>query len=938
MIKPLILETKLIPPGGSSVLPRTKLVDEFRHSDERLTILVADAGYGKSTLMGQFYQALDGSPGVWYQFSPADRDMAVFLSHLVEGVNRHISGFRTSMERVLSGKEHDNDWESFLTVFTNEISAAAETPFTFFFDDFQLAKEFENIHRALQFLIMHLPSDYRIVVASRERPLLSIGRLRTQRKLREIDTEALRFTIEEMAEVYSGCCARELNQKELEAWYSATEGWPVAIVLSRSLLTVDRRLPSHISPDLLGAHGSVADYLAEEVWSELEDDMKRFLMETSLLETVEVEICDQALKDDGKEKISSAMLLHELEARNLMITCLEEGISYIYHPLVRQFLQNKLSQSIPISGLYELHERYGRVFTDKGQYDTAINHFLEAQSLDLAIGIIEDHCEAILEAGQYDTVSEWLSRLPVKTISARPWLAYYSARSIERKGDVAHALRWYEAAEKGFTRDQDSDGLFACALSMAEFFFMRDMHGRGLEKATESLNWATTKKQKVASLSRMALQNLVLGFGHDALNLLKQAMGLCDETMVETRFSLDVSSLASHWFAGEFPILHDKAVRMQQESGMHSPALARFYILSWKVFSLYEMGRYEDALDAIGERSEYLGDDDQLLRMSYKFLRGVVLLNVGNGKAGQKVVETLVREVGESRALGPYYTPNYMGSFLRRQGDPAGAIEAHSRYLHHRDRGNQYTAASCLVNLGADRLRLNHNDPEGIRNLEEAQVLAVEHGYRYILTQVHFNFARTALLEGDEEQAHVEISKALELAALYQHNNFIIQEGRISVSLLAFAFSRDIQREYLIQVLSSIGPVALEDFASLLKHDLIQTRNAAIDALAASGGVKAAPYIRRALRDQDISVRRTANAELRRLRSSIDAPEEILTRRESQVMELIAEGLSNAEISERLYISEPTAKKHTSNIFMKLGLTSRSQLAALLHNKKTNSA
>lgn len=908
------------------MLPRARLVDDFGQNDVRVTILCADAGYGKTTLMGQFYQDLDGKLGVWYQLGLGDKNMAVFLAHLVEGVSSHMTGFGAAMDRALSGmKNTDGDWESYLTVFINEISAS-DKPFVFFFDEFQLANDFENIRDAVQFLIKYLPTDYRVVLASRERTSLSLGRLRTQRKLKEIDTEDLRFTMEEMEGVYRGCCEKDLNEDELRIWYTATQGWPVAIVLSRNLLTIERRIPEHVNPELLGEHGTIAGYLAEEVWSELDDELKQFLMVTSILDTVDIEICDQALMaGEGK---SSVGLLREMEARNLMISCLEEGRSYIYQPLVRQFLSMKLEQIMPVAEVDDLHRRYGEAYDGNGQYDLAIQHYLQSRSPDLAVGIIETRGEAILDAGHYKTLAKWLSQIPVKTITARPWLAYYSAKSSERLGDLAGAERWYEVAEKGFSSRSDAAGSYACAMSMAEFFFMRDMHRRSLEKAIDARKWAVTPEHKVAAFSRMATQNLLLGYGQEALELLKQAAALCDGTMVDTRFVLEVTELVPLWFAGEFPALHDEVIRLQRASSPRSLMFARFQILCWKVLALYEMARYEAALAAIDERSGYLGDEDQLFRLGFEFLRGVVLLNVGDGQAGREIIEGIDREVGDSKVLGPFYTPNYLGAYLRRQDELERAIEVHSSCLHHRDGGNQYTAASCLVNLGAARIR-GRQHSEGIRNLEEARALAADHGYRFISTQACFNFAWAALEKGDNDKALAEIRKALKNASLYQHNNFIIEEGKISAGLIAFAFGHGIEQEYLLSVLPSIGPVAIEALAELLKSDSASVRTVAITALSASGGVAAAPYIRRVLRDEDLDVRRTASSELRRLRMSIDSPEKILTRRENQVMELIAEGMSNAEISERLYISEPTAKTHISRIFRKLGLTSRSQVAAL---------
>ena len=53
-----------------------------------------------------------------------------------------------------------------------------------------------------------------------------------------------------------------------------------------------------------------------------------------------------------------------------------------------------------------------------------------------------------------------------------------------------------------------------------------------------------------------------------------------------------------------------------------------------------------------------------------------------------------------------------------------------------------------------------------------------------------------------------------------------------------------------------------------------------------------------------------------------------LTPREREVAGLLAEGLTNAGLADRLYISPRTAAVHVSNILSKLGMSSRSEVAA----------
>ena len=71
-----------------------------------------------------------------------------------------------------------------------------------------------------------------------------------------------------------------------------------------------------------------------------------------------------------------------------------------------------------------------------------------------------------------------------------------------------------------------------------------------------------------------------------------------------------------------------------------------------------------------------------------------------------------------------------------------------------------------------------------------------------------------------------------------------------------------------------------------------------------------------------------AEALATRLESSALRTNGELTARETEVASLIAEGLTNGQLAERLFISPKTAAVHVSNILAKLGLSTRAEIAA----------
>ena len=133
---------------------------------------------------------------------------------------------------------------------------------------------------------------------------------------------------------------------------------------------------------------------------------------------------------------------------------------------------------------------------------------------------------------------------------------------------------------------------------------------------------------------------------------------------------------------------------------------------------------------------------------------------------------------------------------------------------------------------------------------------------------------------------------------------------------------------------------AVEAFGYGYRYEEARTRWRWAEALLAAGE-------REAARDQLTAARAEAKAMGARplaeaidalaRRGRLDAPaargSELLTEREAEVLELVAQGLTNRQIGERLFISGKTVSVHVSNLLAKLGVASRAEAVSVAHRR-----
>lgn len=445
-----ILITKVKPPQRrKDILHRVRLVDTIHQNLHRkLTFVSAPAGYGKTTLLIDFANDVDAIV-CWYLISPEDKDLVQFTRHVVAAFQQQIPNFGKELEQVLNTTSGVSDPASLAAELINEVERHVEDFCVLVLDDYHLAGENELIVDLIESLLEHLPDQLRILIGSRSVYGIPTANLYIRDELVTISAEELRFRGDELQKLVLQNYHVRLTPEQAGELAKRADGWIVAILLAI------RSMDNGAFPKITGAMEQVYDYLAEEVVSRQDADLREFMYSTSILGDFSEGLCNFVLESED-----SGDFLRALEERNLFVTRTEtsEGYSYRYHQLFAEFLEDHLKQSDP-KRMYRLHSRVADWFKDLGQWEPAIRHKLEAQEYVEAAKWIDSIANLFYTAGRQSLLSTWYMALkePEDFTAHAPRLLLYEAKIVGNQNDYVTSEALLDIAEPILRKQKDFD-------------------------------------------------------------------------------------------------------------------------------------------------------------------------------------------------------------------------------------------------------------------------------------------------------------------------------------------------------------------------------------------------------------------------------------------------------------------------------------------------
>ncbi|MEM6453056.1 MAG: LuxR C-terminal-related transcriptional regulator [Cyanobacteria bacterium P01_D01_bin.105] len=409
-----LLETKLYHPKWSAdLVSRPRLINCI-HPQRKLTLVLAPAGFGKTTLLAEWVAAASTRSVAWVSLDKSDNDPAIYWTYLLVALHKIQPSLGVRSLALLKSPQPP-PLESVLMTLLNELTAVEEN-IALILDDYHVI-ETQAIHDGIGFLLSHLPPQMHLMIASRADPPLSLARLRSHGELTELRVSDLRFTPDEAAAFLNQVMGLEISATDLSALEQRTEGWIAGLRLAALSLQGREDVADFVAA-FSGDDRYIVDYLLEEVLQRQPQRVRHFLLQTAILERLSGSLCDAVTNQtDGQE------MLEALERGNLFIIPLDNKRQwYRYHHLFADVLQAHALMEWP-ERMHTLHGQASEWYEQHNLFSEAIHHALAAQDFERAADLIEQVWPTMRRRQQETTVLGWILSLPDALIRNRPVLS-----------------------------------------------------------------------------------------------------------------------------------------------------------------------------------------------------------------------------------------------------------------------------------------------------------------------------------------------------------------------------------------------------------------------------------------------------------------------------------------------------------------------------------
>ena len=881
-----------IPSTGDKVVHRAALFDKLNKGLHGKLILVsAPAGYGKSTLISDWI-IKDEIPAVWYSIDKRDNDLVEFLSSIIQGTKTFNQEIGAHAIEVLKSPQK-LDLEKILESFINDLLKLKQD-LLLVLDDFHLIENYE-ILQMIAFILEHAPNNLHILISTRSDPAFPLARLRSQNELLELRSSELNFTLNDIITLFNKNLKLDLTIDDIHLLKSKTEGWIAGLQLAA--LTIQGRDDiSDYLKKFAGDNRYIMDYLMEEVLSNQTQEVKDFLLKTSVLERFSAPLCNTALQIENSQQ-----LLESLEKENMFIIPLDnEKIWFRYHHLFADLLNQHLIHKYQdeINGI---HLKVSKWFEQNRFIYEAIVHALKANNADRAMNLLNENIEGHWVRGDHSAILEFGKQLPEQKIITNTKFCIFYTWMLITAGEIKKAERYLNETEKIFitnNKDDDSykDTLGKLSLTYALLYALlgkKEMVIKYSEQAISNLSdknplwngWA------YVTFGDAYLMNANLAESEKSYSLAidnaKKANNQYLQITAKYKYAL---CLARHGkYKSAFQICKEQLdffnSRLIDDElyGNYKAGLNNLYGAIQ-----FEWNEVEEGLkNAIKGFELSKKANDIAIRIFCSVNMSNLYFSLGELDKATKILNELEgnQEFKQTTQWLSIHVIAWKAELLMCRGKIEEASNILTKYEGNLDEAINKKSEIILLRL-AKLYIIQRKADKALKLLEELNILADNYDKYYLKFYNYVLLGQIYKILNKTTQAKESLIKAIHLAQKENYIRLFIDE-REAIKDLLDEIWKDSKTKSSI-ALNSISKEYLQDL--MLAFDLEKKRT--------------------------------------RLQTDND-----LSSRELDTLKLIAKNLSNKEIAGQLYISVTTVKTHVRNILLKLEAKNRNDAVSKAKDK-----
>lgn len=935
----MLLESKFFQPRPrQEILLRPHLLERLQEGLQcKLILVLSQAGFGKSTLVAQWFNTLTGSHKTsadsqvngqehnakshstknhrvaWLSLDGNDNDPVRFFDYLVAALQRVDATIGVYARGQLTAPQPSTNLEPLVISLLNDLTNLSNTGhehFVLALDDYHTITS-QEVHHIIHTLINHAPPHFHLLLISRTEPPLPLTRWRMHRDLLEIRENDLRFRLDEATTYLLETMHCTISHEDVAALELRTEGWIVGLHLA-ALSLQSRPDAAAFITEFTGNHAYLVDYLTEEVLQRQPSEIQEFLLQTSLLARFNSALLDAVLERTGSQRI-----LEYLERSHLFVIPLDsERGWYRYHHLFAEMLRRRVQEDTNFDSA-QIYRRAAKWYADKELTLESIDYALAAEDYANAITLIEQAIPTLLVRGHFVTLMQWFNRLPSDVLRSRPALCVTRARVAMRQQRLDEAAQWIDHTWQALAQQTQPDQAITQSITA-------EAYALGIDLA----------------LNRGQLD--------ETIQLSQKALAIIPEEFIRTRGEiLFFLSIAYYWLSRheEAEATATQAARLATRA---EDTLTAIYAWTNLARYAYTQGKLRNSLAAL-EQAWALASQHHAQQMvvmgSYHNNMGQIMMEWNQLDAAESHYlqsihiseqsqnpRTLLR--GYSLILPIYQAKGEFAKadeMLQRAQQIMRDYELSAQIIDECSRtiiqkwlgdGNLLAVGEWVEKRGLLPSDVNNFDSNG---LEDEYLLVA----RYLIKQNKLAEA-AALLERVSASAKALDKRTIGIAIQSEYARVLYQMGetRRAASLLADTLE-EAEPEGFIRTFLDAGLDAGYSMQSLLtdlQPQLAPKLRAYVAQLLQAFGSPTTPLTPRPstpvhpISPQNVSATHTFDDEFVYI--------ERLSERELEVLRLVNEGMSDSQIAAKLILAIGTVKRHLNNIYGKLGVHNRTHALA----------